>query len=102
MLHIDFTQIDNYEETFNQCDTRLADAIGYIQSTIIPFLGNFTEIDKESQSVRIDEIVNFTSELVHLLNTVYDLDINKGTSQDYHSEETQTVDDCDDEIQCVP
>lgn len=87
MQDIDLTAIDNYHETFDQCDSRIADSIIYISKTIIPFLSNFTEVDKQDQLVRINEIVSFNAYLSYLLKTVYNLDINKGTSQDYHSEE---------------
>ncbi len=87
MQDIDLTAIDNYTETFDQCDTLLSDSITYLYKTIIPFLGNFTEIDKQDQLDRINEIVSFSAYLTYLLKTVYNLDINKGTSQHYSSEE---------------
>ena len=87
MQDIDLTSIDNYTETFDQCDTLIADSITYLSKTVIPFLGNFTEVDKQDQLVRINEIVSFTAYLTYLLKTVYNLDINKGTSLHYSSEE---------------
>ena len=102
MLQIDFTQIDTYQETYDQCDARLVDAIGYIKSTIIPLLDWYIGTDKQSQSMAIEEIVSFNSDLTHLLKTINNLDINNGNTQHYHSEETQEACDGDDEIQCVP
>jgi hypothetical protein len=100
VLDIDLSQIDDYDTTYDQCDTKITDAIHYLRFTIIPILANFTEVEKENQLIQIDEVVSFTSELTHLLKTVHNLDINKGVTQDYHSEET-TADEDSETVQCV-
>lgn len=90
MLEIDFTKIDHIDETFDQCDTKIAEAITYLKKSIIPILSDYTEAAKENQIIQTEEIISFSAELVHLLKTVSNLDINKGTSPYYHSEEQTT------------
>ncbi|MDR4491363.1 MAG: hypothetical protein R2685_10760 [Candidatus Nitrosocosmicus sp.] len=95
MLDIDLTNIETYQDAFDQCDSRLADAITYLKKTIIPFLGNFTEVDKDIQVDRINEISIFATQLIHLILTVHSLEINRGNNKRYLDEEAQESVVCD-------
>lgn len=72
----DFTQMDHVDEARAQCEKNIDDEIEYIQSTIIPFISNFTEVSKEDQNWMLKEIVSFSAELTHVLKQTHELDIN--------------------------
>ena len=73
----DFTQIEHVSEARRQCKNIIAEEIRYLETSIIPELNNYIDLDKDSQRWIMKEVISFTSNLNHILIQTHELDINK-------------------------